>query len=63
MTPVIYEGLVYGTISIWKVPKTFYDGAFVYIMATPLVYYLQWRCLGANIKFNSPILLGGYDGT
>ena len=49
LTPALFEGFLYGDIKLWWLAKSYFDGAFDYVLLTPIVYYLQSRMLGADI--------------
>ena len=53
----IFEGLLYGELSIWQIPYTIYDGTHTYICAIPLTYLMQVVLLGANLQLNLPYSL------
>ena len=41
LTAAMFEGLAYGEMKVKDLPYTIYDGAFNYICAIPVTYYLQ----------------------
>ena len=59
LTAAMFEGLVYGEMSVRDLPYTIYDGTFNYICAIPATYYLQTVLLGATISYSLPTCLTG----
>lgn len=59
LTAAMFEGLVYGEMTVWDLPYTIYDGAFNYIVAIPLTYLLQVMLLGAAISLHVPSTIAG----
>lgn len=53
LTAAMFEGFLYGEISIFDLPRMVYDGAFTYICAIPATYGLQVLVLGASISLHS----------
>ena len=49
LTPALIEGFLYGDIKMWELARSYYDGAFDYILLTPVIYYMQMRVLGADL--------------